>query len=239
LRDRRDSTKHALDLDTAADAYLNFAAGLLTPAKLLRYPPRPVIGIIQGKTEGLMNFGKNKAFLAAALMGLSGTALADQQQGPTFGIGVGRNDYSVNADATGGFGGSFNTTGWSVFGGYRFTRNFALEAAYLDGGSRGNTVDDVHAKLSQTGYGASALGTLPLGNSFAIYGRAGYMHGKLKASLCDVTGCVRGSTTDNSLWYGAGVWGLLDGAQVRLEYSRADFDLLDAEVVSLNVAWLF
>jgi hypothetical protein len=41
------------------------------------------------------------------------------------------------------------------------------------------------------------------------------------------------------VWYGAGVWGLLDGAQVRLEYSRADFDLLDAEVISLNVAWLF
>jgi len=186
-----------------------------------------------------MNFGKNKALLAAALIGVSGMALADQQQGPTFGIGVGRNKYSVNADATGGVRGSFNTTGWSVFGGYRFTQNLAVEATYLDGGSRSNTLDGMRAKLSQKGYGASALGTLPFGGSFAIYGRAGYMHGELKGSLCDSTGCARESSGDNSLWYGAGVWGLLDGAQVRLEYSRADFDLLDAEVVSLNIAWLF
>src|SRR5690242_5745855 len=117
-----------------------------------------------------MDFGKNKALLAIALIGVSGTALADQQHGFTFGIGLGQNKYSLNADAAGADG-SFHTTGWSAFGGYRFTRNFAAEAIYLDGGSRDRSFSGITAKLDQTAYGASVLGTYPLGDTFAVYAR--------------------------------------------------------------------
>lgn len=179
-----------------------------------------------------------KVFVASALVCVSAAALADQERGVTFGVGVGRNDYSLNPDAVGADG-SFNTTGWQAFGGYRFSRYIAAEAAYLDGGSQSNTVSGVRAKLDQSAYGASALGTLPFAESFAVYARAGLLHGDIRASLCDSTGCVRDKESDQSFWYGVGLWGLLDGAQVRLEYSRASFDLMDAEVTSLSIAWLF
>jgi outer membrane immunogenic protein len=182
---------------------------------------------------------RTASLLAIVLMVFGGIAHADEESGLTFGVGITRNSFDLNADATSGLGGSDDSTGFNVFAGWRFNRYLSLEAIYLDAGDVEREVQDITINLDGKGYGASLMGTLPIAESFAVYARAGMMRGELDARASGPGGSIRFKTSDEEFWYGAGIWGLLDGAQVRLEYTKADFELVDTDQLSLSIAWMF
>lgn len=67
-------------------------------------------------------------------------------------------------------------TSWKLLGGYRFNRYVAAEAAYVNWGevtASTNTGAQVAAK--QRSYGLAAVGTLPLGERFELFGKAGFL----------------------------------------------------------------
>jgi OmpA-OmpF porin, OOP family len=65
---------------------------------------------------------------------------------------------------------------WKLFGGYRFNRNFALEASYFDWGEASGTVGGVgRVSAGQTSMGIAAVGTLDLAPQFSIFGKAGFL----------------------------------------------------------------
>ncbi|MGB2109560.1 MAG: outer membrane beta-barrel protein, partial [Marinobacter vinifirmus] len=81
--------------------------------------------------------------------------------------------------------------------GYQFNEFFALEAEYIDFGNFGD--DEVEGKLK--GAGLSAIGRLPLTNSFGVYAKAGAF-----ASAFDVDAFDESETYDEvNPYVGAGV----------------------------------
>jgi hypothetical protein len=175
------------------------------------------------------------AILATAAAG----AVADESRGFTFGVGVAETYYDLNPSATGGVTGKDHATGWEAFAGYRVNRYVAVEATYFDGGELRESIPGMDLKLTAKGYGGSVIGTLPVGESFGFFARAGYIAGEIKLRASSLFGTSVVKSDDDTVIVGAGVMATMDTVHVRLEYGQADFDLLDAGRVSLNLAWLF
>ena len=67
-------------------------------------------------------------------------------------------------------------TAWKVLGGYRFNRYIAAEAMYVDWGEVTASVSNgVQVAAKQHSYGLAAVGTLPLGERFELFGKAGFL----------------------------------------------------------------
>lgn len=64
---------------------------------------------------------------------------------------------------------------WKLFGGYRFSRHFAVEGTYVDWGEVSGTVTGPVrvVPLSQTGIGIAAVASLALGPRFSVFGKFG------------------------------------------------------------------
>lgn len=102
--------------------------------------------------------------------------------------------------------------------GYQLNEFFALEAEYIDFGNFGD--DDVKGKLK--GVGLSAIGRLPLTQSFGVYAKAGAF-----ASAFDVDAFNESETYDEvNPFVGAGVDFRVTGSLTAFaEYNRYNVDI--------------
>lgn len=66
-------------------------------------------------------------------------------------------------------------TSWKVFGGYRFNRYVSAEGTYVDWGEVTLSTGSASVAASQTSYGLAVVGTLPLGDRFELFGKAGFL----------------------------------------------------------------
>jgi hypothetical protein len=145
--------------------------------------------------------------LAAALLTAAPAAMADDPQGfYTLGYtyaSIKASDTTLNVSELGG------SVGWTP------VRWLGLEANAFWGVSSAN-LSGYDVKID-SGYMASVLPTLPLGDDWSVYARLGYMHARI--SVSDL-----GSGTDHDTAYGVGAqwvphWGTYHmGA--RLEYTQ-------------------
>ncbi|HKB83365.1 MAG TPA: outer membrane beta-barrel protein [Burkholderiales bacterium] len=154
-------------------------------------------------------------------------AYAGQDSGGYFGATVGQasaSDYCSDAGGVAVATCDDKDTSFKVFGGYRFTRNVAVEAAYVDlgkfraSGSFLGSPFDVNTTL--TGVTVQGVGIAPFGNEFSLMGRVGAIFWNLKTS--GTVGGFPGSTSDNGADLALGV-----GAQYKFAPSfgvRADLD---------------
>ena len=135
---------------------------------------------------------------------LLGAALAvtpvAQADGPYLGAGIGQSSLEgldeICGDLTGGaaigFAASCRTddgdTSLSLFGGYQFSRFFAVELGYIDFGegtidagisANGNTAS-LSGTISLSGVYVAAVGMLPLGDRFSLMAKAGVFGGTAK-----------------------------------------------------------
>lgn len=106
--------------------------------------------------------------------------------GPYIGLNVGQNKID--------FSGVKASTVYSVFGGYSFNEYIAAELAYVDFGSA-----DVDGGGSVKGnvYSLSAVGSLPLGSDFSLFGKVGYASARAEATTIP-------SQTKDDVTYGVG-----------------------------------
>ena len=102
--------------------------------------------------------------------------------------------------------------------GYQFNEFFALEAEYIDFGNFGD--DEVEGKLK--GVGLSAIGRLPLTQSFGVYAKAGAF-----ASAFDVEAFDESETYDEvNPFVGAGVdFRVTEQLTAFAEYNRYNVDI--------------
>lgn len=124
-----------------------------------------------------------KIAAVALLSAVFTTPVSAGDRNTYLGLKLGSHDAEFNAP------GKSSDTAFSLLDGYRYNRNFAVEGKYTDPGQ-------FPAAAAATGksdiWGLSAIGLLPLNNSFSLYG-------KLEAARTDtgasaVTG-VRRTTT--------------------------------------------
>jgi OOP family OmpA-OmpF porin len=120
------------------------------------------------------------------------------------------------------------------FGGYEFNRYFALESGFFDLGRFGFRADtlpagSLHGESKIMGANLDAVGSLPIGNRFSLFARAGGIYARSKDSFIG-TGAVAVLDSSPRKWYADYKYGV--GAQydftrffgIRLEAERYRVD---------------
>jgi OmpA-OmpF porin, OOP family len=180
-----------------------------------------------------------KLTLAALVLVFTGTmaapARADEKHGLYIGAGAGygTQQFDISTEEF-----KDNTTTWKAFVGYRFMRFIGAEAAYVDFGKASDTLNGGNTVDAKThGETLEVTGTLPLGDFFEIYGKAGYLWWNT-----DLSGQSQSdSSSGNDPVYGAGARVIIAKKfGIRLEYEK--FKIKDTKDVYLTTAgfeWRF
>lgn len=177
--------------------------------------------------------GRLRVLVAGAAL-LSATAFA-QDTGFTLGANLGGAHWKGN-DA-GGLAVDSSDTGGKIFGGYRFSPYFGVEAGYADLGK----FSGPSGNLKANGYFVDAVGTWPLaGTGLSLLGRVGAFDGKLRS---DTLGVVDHERSTN-LKVGAGLqYDLNPRLALRTEWERYRFDAIgikdDTDLYSVGVNYRF
>lgn len=167
--------------------------------------------------------------LAALLLG--GASLAAQAQDTGFYAGVGAGQALVDER-----GYDDEDTAFSVFGGYQFHRNFALEAGYTDFGSL--EPDVAGNDLELTSASLTAVGIVPFTDRFSGYAKAGFQRWELDRAIPGLTGTAKDDGTDPV--YGLGLqYRFNDLVALRGEYTRSEVEDLDVDAAQVQVRFDF
>lgn len=199
---------------------------------------------------------RNTLFAATALAAALAAAPAAQAAAPGWYLGAGVGGTKLQGGATAidpniGTEGAVislddKSTGWKVFGGYRFNQNFAAEAIYAKLGKFSVThaqveVGNATDRAKPDALCLAGVGTLPLGGKWSLLGKAGVCHWNDHPSETEATRDVymeESSGTDPMFGVGAS-YDLTKKVSLRGEWERyhnvvhnsGDVDLLS---VSLN-----
>ncbi len=200
-----------------------------------------------------------KKNLIAGLMALSGLAAGApaalaQDTGFYAGIGVGQSD-AKDACAGAPISCDNKDTGWKIFGGYQFNKNFGAEVGYVDfGKATANGVISgvaVSANAKAKGWEFLGVGTLPIADKFSAYGKLGFFRWDADVSAtASIPGfAVTASASDKGtdLTYGIGLkYDFFKSASGRLEWQRykdigntATTGKSDVDLISLGLVFKF
>lgn len=133
-------------------------------------------------------------------------------------------------------------TAWKAFLGYRFNRNFAAEATYINFGEYtasvtfGGSTATVNADA--TGWGLAVLGIYPLNNNFELFGKLGFMRGESEADVTIGGSSFQVGDKGTELHYGVGgIYNFSRNLGVRVEWENVND--ADLSVLSIGLQYRF
>ena len=146
-------------------------------------------------------------------------------------------------------------TGYKLFGGYKFNRNFALEGGYFNLGKFGFTATTVPAgtlngSIKLQGVNLDLVGILPVTDRFSAFGRVGVNYAQARDNFTS-TGAVPVLTNSNpsknaaNVKFGAGLqYDFTEALAMRLEAERYRIDDAvgnkgDIDLFSLGLVYRF
>lgn len=145
-------------------------------------------------------------------------------------------------------------TGYKLYGGYQFNRNFALEGGYFDLGKFGFTATTVPAgtlngNIRLRGFNLDAVGILPITEKFSALGRVGVNYAEARDHFSG-TGAVNVSNPnpskrDTNYKYGLGVqYAFTESLAMRVEAERyrindAIGNKGDVDLISVGLLYRF
>ena len=137
-------------------------------------------------SPGAMAQGQDSGWYGGANVGRSAATVDDERINRGL-LGNGFTSSALVADD--------RSTGYKIFGGYQLNRNFALEGGYFDLGNFGYTATTVptgtlDGRIKLRGLNLDLVGTVPLGEKFSVFGRAGLNYAQAHDSFGG-TGAVR------------------------------------------------
>ena len=157
--------------------------------------------------------------LPASLLAFSAPAAAQADAGWYVGAAYGMTSVDVDTSALPGVSIDDSDSGFKIYGGFQFNKYLGAEVGYVDFGKFPVTAGST-GELSVSAVTVAAVGTLPLNENFALFGKAGLWSWSSDSSLPGTTG-----TDGNDVFIGAGLrynfnrnWGLT------LEVERYDSD---------------
>lgn len=149
-----------------------------------------------------------------------------------------------SADLTENFGGfeiDSSSTAYGATVGWRFNDYFSVEGGYRNFGRFDQTFavndESVSVSLKADGFVLGAIGHLPLGERFGLFGKAGsfFWDGDSKINSLTVA-----SPGDTNLYLGAGMtYDLTDRFSVSADLARYNLDDTESDVYSLGVLFSF
>jgi OOP family OmpA-OmpF porin len=121
-------------------------------------------------------------------------------------------------------------TGYKLFGGKKFNKNFAIEGGYFNLGKFGFTANttpagSLNGTIKLSGFNLDALGILPITEKFSAFGRVGLQYAQAKDTFAG-SGAVTVSNpnpkkSDTNYKYGVGVqYDFTEALGVRGEWER-------------------
>jgi OOP family OmpA-OmpF porin len=129
-----------------------------------------------------------------------------------------------------------SSTGFKLFGGYRYNPNFALEGGYTDLGKfdarrdvTAPVVGSISRNMRMSGFDLAAVGIIPMQSGFSLFGKIGAMYTMTRSSV-SIGGALlpapgftemnpRRSEWNPKFGLGAG-YDFSNGMGLRLEYER-------------------
>lgn len=168
--------------------------------------------------------------------GMAGVVFADDWDriiGNATGI-IGANSTGATNSAA-GFGGRL---------GYHFSRNWAAELNYVEGGETDVQFATVPASvvIDKRYAGISLIGVAPLGDNVEIYGRIGAAHWKMEITTAIAGAAGTGNFSGNDILWGAGLnYALTEQIDVTADYQRLQMKVrngglsLDTMMVGLRL----
>jgi OOP family OmpA-OmpF porin len=112
--------------------------------------------------------------------------------------------------------------GYGLNAGYNITSNFGVEVSYRRIADFDVIVAGAPVGLDFKQAAVSAIGSIPVGKDFSVFGRLGYNKITAKATV----GGYKGTGSDSGALYGAGVgYAFSDAASARLEVQRPGSDV--------------
>lgn len=186
--------------------------------------------------------GRVTALAFAALAACAGsTAFAQDASGWYGGANIGRTNVTIDdaritsglaaaGFATNSISDRDRNTGYKVFGGYQINQNFAVEGGYFDLGKFGYTASTTPAgtlsgNMRVTGLNLDLVGTLPLFERFAAFGRVGVNYARTRDNFSSTgaVGVINANPSANGTNYKLGLglqYALSDAWSVRGELER-------------------
>lgn len=176
----------------------------------------------------------------AMLTTAAGVAFADEERGAYVGAGVGQFNIELRDVGTAGEDFDQDDTAFRVFGGWRFSPNFALELAYADLGNPSENISGVNLDVEVTGFAPYIVFTAPVG-VLEFYTKLGYFFYDFEVTGSAGGFSTSGSGSDEDFVYTLGLGAvLLDQLNIRFEYETLEVsDSDDATAFWLSGAWRF
>ena len=171
-----------------------------------------------------------------ALVFIPATVIA----GPGLAIGGSLGSASLNQDFD-GFNVDTDSTAFRLTVGWQFNDYVALEAGYHNFGRFEQTFDvggaPAEISLKADGFTLGATGSLPLGERFALFGRAGAFFWDGDA---DINGVSQARPEDTNLFLGIGLaWHLTDKLDVTGDWTRYELEDTESDVASIGLRYRF
>jgi OOP family OmpA-OmpF porin len=178
--------------------------------------------------------------VAALLVLVAGPALAQNNEGPYVGAGLG--DFSSDienfddvADADIDFDSDEDAS--RIIAGWRFNRFLAVQLDYTDFGESRGAVNQLDITSDTKGLAPSVVGTLPIG-PIELFGRAGVLFYDVEV---DTPGGRLIDSSGEDAVLGAGIgFTLFERLNLTAEYERVDIEEFDdADAVWITASWRF
>lgn len=123
-------------------------------------------------------------------------------------------------------GGNSSKTSLKIFGGFKFTPNWGLEAQYSDLGSRDMSITNAGVRIGSgnikfSQFSLAGTGTLPLASNFSLFGKVGISgnSSKVNLSIPVANASLASSGNKTDLMLGVGVsYSITPQIAVRAEY---------------------
>jgi len=137
---------------------------------------------------------------------------------------------------------------FKILGGWQLNKYIAFEGEYFDGGSAEDKFDFTYLgydgqltiKADTTGWVFSGLGILPLGDSFNVFAKLGFVmwdvdaKGVVKILGEQESGSLGSESGTDFAWGIGGTWNITDAMGLRAEYQQ--FEISDFNSVDLATA---
>jgi OOP family OmpA-OmpF porin len=186
-----------------------------------------------------MKHGITAVLALAGLAAAFGAQAQDNEAGFYAGAGVGSYNLDIDdpddvVDTIDRY--SSDDTAWKAFVGWRMNPYLAFEGAYVNLGSPDDIIaPDTKLTVETDGFAPYIVGTLPIGDWFEVFAKAGYYWYDVSARVSSPLGTARDSTSDEAFTWSAGMGvNFFERFNVRLEYEQIDINDTDES----NALWL-
>jgi OOP family OmpA-OmpF porin len=181
-----------------------------------------------------MNF---KAMTSALILALGGTAAQAETGNNEFYLGTGAGIYYVDID---GVDLDKASPTWRVFGGYSLNKYLSFEGGYTNLFEISDDIAGVDVEMDGSSFDALVRPTLPIGDSFELFGIVGYSWYDWKIRAEFEGESISDKEKDGELLYGlGGSWHMTDRWSLRGEWTNVDVSDADFGMVTASVSYAF